>query len=333
MSFGQAKALDMAWNWVAGRGVQVILAWLAYHVFTGTLMRTAEMAYLPYELFTALALHPTSPSTIWDLCKGLFDVPGWRVKFSFVWLIWSILYLATFPSLLDVMSGYETSVRTELRLPNGTNALDITGMSDFEGVLSIRLGCFIPDGTGLKEGLTPSGFPRTKFCRYDFFDQTLNESYAAYQANIELSSNRKWPGGQLYTMDPRNYNCFTEPDVYQWGFSGEWVLIVACVNGLWLLGLWIIWLDAERCSRLCRQGRRMGTYRAIVDLADAIKEELGGNLGACSNKELEKALRKRGPVKYFVEEGKGEEADGPGRIGLSSRGSKRVTVQLGRKYG
>lgn len=71
MSFGQAKALDMVWNRVAGRSVQVLLAWLVDHMFAWALMRIAEFVLRPYDLSTSLALYSTRPSTVWDLGKGL----------------------------------------------------------------------------------------------------------------------------------------------------------------------------------------------------------------------------------------------------------------------
>lgn len=51
-----AKVTDLAFNWVAARGLQIVLTSLSYRVFTDALMRTTEMTYMPYGLFTSHAL-------------------------------------------------------------------------------------------------------------------------------------------------------------------------------------------------------------------------------------------------------------------------------------
>jgi hypothetical protein len=37
--YGSAKALDLAWNWIVGRGLQGILTLVAYRVFSDALLR------------------------------------------------------------------------------------------------------------------------------------------------------------------------------------------------------------------------------------------------------------------------------------------------------
>ena len=317
MSFAQAKTLDMIWNWTAGRGVQFILAWFTYHVFTSALMRTAEVAHVPYGLFTSLSLYSARPCCLWDIGKGLLTIRGVRIKFIMAWLLFSTVYLAAFPSLLDVMSGYEGSIRTELLLPNKTT-LDLTNIRTFMGVL-YNSTC----GGAITEGRPCLGY----FLSYNFYDANLNSSWHSY------AENQTWDNTStdtFYTQIPSNYNCVAEQNVYQWGFSGEWVLVVICVNGFWVLGMWILWLDTELKSQLTIAGRRMGPYRAIRDISEAMREDLGPNLCGYSEKELAAAVQKQGPVKYFVTEGKDDEA---GRIGLSSRRSEKVRLTWGRKYG
>lgn len=74
----------------------------------------------------------------------------------------------------------------------------------------------------------------------------------------------------------------------------------------------------------------MGTYRAIADISDAMREDLGPNLCGYSENELAAAIKKQRPLKYYVKEGK--EGD-VGKIGLSSRRSEKVKVMWGREYG
>jgi hypothetical protein len=79
-SYGQAKAVDLAWNWLVGRGVAAFMTFVCYRVFTDALMRAVELTALPYQLFASLALYPTQLDTIWQLLKGLSINGGWRVR-------------------------------------------------------------------------------------------------------------------------------------------------------------------------------------------------------------------------------------------------------------
>jgi hypothetical protein len=37
--YGSAKALDLAWNWIVGRGLQAVFSFVAYRVFSDALLR------------------------------------------------------------------------------------------------------------------------------------------------------------------------------------------------------------------------------------------------------------------------------------------------------
>ena len=55
--------------------------------------------------------------------------------------------------------------------------------------------------------------------------------------------------------------------------------------------------------------RMLGHYRAALDLSEAIHEELGQNLNAYSNKEIEKELEKRQPIRYEIKKSSMEGAN------------------------
>jgi hypothetical protein len=96
-NYGSAKALDLAWNWIVGRGVQALLILLAYRVFNDALIRAAEMTPLSFELYARLSLYTTRIDVLWYVLKALFQKGNWRTKAIFVWLCISIIYVATFP--------------------------------------------------------------------------------------------------------------------------------------------------------------------------------------------------------------------------------------------
>jgi hypothetical protein len=96
-SYGQAKAIDLAWNWLVGRGLAAFMTFVCYRVFTDALMRAVELTALPYQLFASLAFYPTQLDTIWQLLKGLSVNGGWRVRAILIWLLISIIYLSALP--------------------------------------------------------------------------------------------------------------------------------------------------------------------------------------------------------------------------------------------
>ncbi len=104
-SYGQAKTLDLAWNWIVGRCLQGVLTLFSYRVFTDALMRAAELDPLPYELFASLAFYSASTDVLWQLVKSLRLRGGWRVKAIFTYLLLSTAYLVTFPRSVPVHSS------------------------------------------------------------------------------------------------------------------------------------------------------------------------------------------------------------------------------------
>lgn len=96
-NYGSAKALDLAWNWIVGRGLQALLMLLSYRVFNDALLRAAEMTPLSFDLYARLSLYTTRIDVLWHVLKALVRKGNWRTKAIFVWLFISIIYVVTFP--------------------------------------------------------------------------------------------------------------------------------------------------------------------------------------------------------------------------------------------
>ncbi|KAH8770455.1 hypothetical protein F5882DRAFT_507465 [Hyaloscypha sp. PMI_1271] len=126
-------------------------------------------------------------------------------------------------------------------------------------------------------------------------------------------------GGLIFRTIPR-----------RWGFSYEWLFVAAIINSCWLLGLWILWPDCDTNSELCKKGRRLGLWRAVADISEAMREELGPNICAYSENELTEVLKNRPPIKYYVKQGTEQEL---GHIGLSSKSSGKVRLRWNCEYG
>lgn len=107
-------------------------------------------------------------------------------------------------------------------------------------------------------------------------------------------------------------------------------MIAAIVNSIFLLGLWILWVDCDLNSELCRKGRRLGLWRAVADISEAMREELGPDICAYDEWELDDALGRKKPIKYYADTGG---SVGPGHIGLSSRKSGPLKLEWDHEYG
>ncbi len=144
--------------------------------------------------------------------------------------MFSTAYLTVFPSLINAMSGYEASIATRLLLPNGTAiAMDRNYYSNDSKL-------FFDNCTNLTPDDWCAAWPNDT-C-FEFYDKTLRQSYNDFEKS----------GTEFYAEKPENIDRRTDQNLYHWGFSGEWLLVVACVNSSWLFGLWILWLDVDTQS-------------------------------------------------------------------------------------
>jgi hypothetical protein len=105
------------------------------------------------------------------------------------------------------------------------------------------------------------------------------------------------------------------------------------LNLIWTIVTYAIWVHTNRKSELCRKGRVLGKYRAVVDMAEAIEESLGKEICAYSEEEISERLRRKRGVRYVVEEG-AERGVRVGHVGLSEKGDgDSVRMRFGEPYG
>ncbi|PMD18329.1 hypothetical protein NA56DRAFT_706936 [Hyaloscypha hepaticicola] len=321
-NYGPAKALDLAWNWIVGRGVQALLMLLAYHVFTDSLLRAAEMTSLSYELYAQLSLYTTSINVLWHVLKALCQKGNWRTKAIFLWLCISIIYVVSFPSLMDASSGYEFFYNSFFVWPNSTKK-----STDHFKTIDWHNNQF--HATTTMKNLYSTVTVCTSYLGQRHFREmilhywnyeTLNSTWwSHFQSDPFTSDYYEWYKWGFYPTNASKFECKPASGKYQWGFSSEW-----------LFGLWIVWLDCDTNSELCKKGRRLGLWRAIADISEAMREELGPNICTYLEKELAEALKNKPPIKYYVKHGTEQE---PGHIGLSTQSSGRVELRWDHEYG
>lgn len=62
---------------------------------------------------------------------------------------------------------------------------------------------------------------------------------------------------------------------YKWGFSALMLFCFTLILSIWSIGTYAVWLDAYLHSRLLRAGKTMGKNRAMLDLAAAMRKDIG----------------------------------------------------------
>ncbi|KAH0360345.1 hypothetical protein KCU65_g9450, partial [Aureobasidium melanogenum] len=121
LSFAAAKTIDLAWNILAGRGFQILAAFICYRLFTGILYLLIERQSVSAETFSALAFSTTNLWSCGPIVKTIHRGKlGPFNTFAVIWILFSIIYLLFIVTMADLMTGYVTGQMTWLKFPNGT---------------------------------------------------------------------------------------------------------------------------------------------------------------------------------------------------------------------
>ncbi|KAF8855998.1 hypothetical protein BDZ45DRAFT_675796 [Acephala macrosclerotiorum] len=125
LTYAQAKAIDLIWNMLVGRGVQTFLVYISCKVFYAALMFMSERRPVNYELFMAMSMTPTASNGILPMLKSVIINSDLKSRAMLLWLLGTTVYIALSPTFIDALSGYRAIQVTMLQLPNGT-ALDVS---------------------------------------------------------------------------------------------------------------------------------------------------------------------------------------------------------------
>ncbi|EOD47494.1 hypothetical protein UCRNP2_5729 [Neofusicoccum parvum UCRNP2] len=301
-SWKQAKAIDVTYDLVVGRGVQALLIWISYPIFLGALLRNAETTAIRYETYASMAFQHGSWKSPWYLLKAAFSIRGARAKITMLFLVCSTCWILVVPTFLDLMSGYVVKTEAMIRLSNGFLEPWVRATYEVDGR------------------------------EYRVSDRSFYTSVPSLNGTFHLR-NESWPARHLFSLDDTipgstyqfgqankdEFVCATNArdSSYEWGMSAGLIMLWIPLMTAWCVGLYILWFDVHRNSQLWRKGRRLGTWRLILDLAGAVTEHLGPDLSTLSDKQLEKQIEQQGPVGYY--ESPPNYIRPAGHVGLSSR--------------
>ena len=148
-----------------------------------------------------------------------------------------------------------------------------------------------------------------------------------------------WELGYCYNNQSLRYGeelsrrAYCLPESYfVWGFSSLLLYIICSLQITWTFGMFIVWLDANINSQLCRTGRKTrGFLRPALDIAEAVRDVLGEELCTYQSTEISRALdTMRMGVRYYAADADG---DGVSHIGLGSERSRRLLLSNDTTYG
>ncbi|KAF7556461.1 hypothetical protein G7Z17_g1465 [Cylindrodendrum hubeiense] len=318
-TFVQAKLIDLLWDVIIGQGGRALHAWILYrYVARDALTRIMEYMYYDTEL-------------IGDLVNETIDMSE---DFGY----WTTRFGTSQRSPTNPPSGIPTALKGWEFKDQGKSYEPVSEWESWQVAnytLDSNNATFLLNRTITQgEGVLPYNSTFT----YD------NETFELQAPFLDIGKGCK--EHRLFFTNLGNCVCyrgqpledeFFLPDNlrcvqrhgYVWGLSAVMALIGLCIEAVWVIGCWGLWLDAQVNSELVKFRRGGGDIRASLDLAESVKRDLGANTSAYSDAELSKDLDKCEPVGYSV-----EERDGASHIVLvPARMQSKIKIRDGRLYG
>jgi hypothetical protein len=168
-SFSMVKTIDVAWDILVGRGVQM-LAWsTAYVVFSDALLRVIERHPASFRIFQRIALEGPSILSLWTLCKELLSVKSKRTRSLFAYLLVSTSYVLLIPMFLGAMTGYDSTSTAWIDLDDSNNIIPTSEVKNAWVITGTRNTTFdVPICADPDDFSVQSSYlvPRTQHCEY-----------------------------------------------------------------------------------------------------------------------------------------------------------------------
>lgn len=137
-SFAEAKTVDVTWDVLVGRGLQLIFWYIGYHVFSDAILRVIERHPATYRTFTDLTLQGPSATTIWTLTKDLFRTKSRRTCWLFFFLVLSTAYILSVPVFVGAMTGYVNRAEAWVELGEEENIVPAKDLNNAWLIMGVR---------------------------------------------------------------------------------------------------------------------------------------------------------------------------------------------------
>ncbi|KAK5674213.1 hypothetical protein LTS10_013050 [Elasticomyces elasticus] len=138
-TFPVAKAIDVAWDLVVGRGGQFLLTMLTYPVVRKVLLYTLESKPVSFHEYSSIAFDSSvSATSLYPVLLGQRASGFFRPSGTRYWLHTAVLliggYLIVFPTIVSTMTGYQSAQQPVIKDP-----------SNPEKYLNVSRKLFVPD--------------------------------------------------------------------------------------------------------------------------------------------------------------------------------------------
>jgi hypothetical protein len=120
-TFAQVKTIDIVWDVVIGRGIQLVAWWVGYVVFSDALLRAIERHPASFRIFQRIALEGPSLLSLWTLIKELWGAKSKRTKALFFYFWIATLYIISIPMFVSAMTGYDSTSIPWVSLDDSNN--------------------------------------------------------------------------------------------------------------------------------------------------------------------------------------------------------------------
>lgn len=150
-SFAAAKGIDVVWDLAVGRGGQLLLIYLTYPIIRRSLLRAMVMFPIRLPMYASIAFDKVSLWTIWAaMRKSLTDSarvqgiqdPVERKGLTILWFLWRyfviipiLAYILAFPTMMAIMTGYQTEPEPYLLRPGSTGDLMKASLLDIPSLV------------------------------------------------------------------------------------------------------------------------------------------------------------------------------------------------------
>ena len=108
-SFTTVKLIDVAWDFLVGRGTQVVYAGLAYRIFSRVMRTLMQQDEVAFDAFVAITFHSGSFTSLSGLGLNIANCvlkPSSNARRAYLGMILGTLYVVAVPTLLSAMTGY-----------------------------------------------------------------------------------------------------------------------------------------------------------------------------------------------------------------------------------
>lgn len=113
-TFTQAKAIDVGWDVVVGRGGQALLAFISSSVFARYITSTMQVSPITFNTFKTIFV-ARDANTAMGVCGLIRDFTRRKSlpnKVATVFMVVTMVFVLVFPTFVSSMSGYSANVQS-----------------------------------------------------------------------------------------------------------------------------------------------------------------------------------------------------------------------------